>query len=45
MGEAGGSIFGKRLQAGWGKVTRILSRLEALSGEGRAFLERKEGTF
>ena len=26
-----------------GKIRRILSRLEALSGEGRTLLEKKEG--
>lgn len=40
MGEAGGFIFGRSLQAG--KVTDILSRLEALSGKERALLEREE---
>lgn len=40
MGEASGFIFGRSLQAG--KMTEILSRLEALSGEEKALLEREE---
>lgn len=48
MGEPRGCIFGRSLHADGGmkeggKDTRILSRLEALSGKGRALLGRKQG--
>lgn len=43
MGELGAASLGEASRLGGAKVTRLLSRLEALSGEGRALLERKEG--